>query len=62
MLGIKFSFVTGATFNPSGNGSAFGGGPGLIPLDVNGDGKNDVITSLAAHGYGLAWFEQSVPK
>jgi hypothetical protein len=26
--------------------------------DVNGDGKNDVITSLQAHGYGLAWFEQ----
>src|SRR6185437_5166751 len=26
--------------------------------DVNGDGKNDVICSLAAHGYGLAWFEQ----
>src|SRR4029077_12523498 len=26
--------------------------------DVNGDGKNDVITSLAAHGYGLAWYEQ----
>jgi hypothetical protein len=26
--------------------------------DVNGDGRNDVITSLDAHGYGLAWFEQ----
>ena len=26
--------------------------------DVNGDGLNDVITSLAAHGYGLAWYEQ----
>src|SRR5204863_2204701 len=26
--------------------------------DVNGDGLTDVITSLAAHGYGLAWYEQ----
>ncbi len=27
--------------------------------DVNGDGKADVITSLNAHGYGLAWYEQT---
>jgi hypothetical protein len=26
--------------------------------DVNGDGLNDVVTALAAHGWGLAWFEQ----
>jgi len=26
--------------------------------DVDGDGDADVITSLAAHGYGLAWYEQ----
>ena len=26
--------------------------------DVDGDGDNDVITSLAGHGYGLSWFEQ----
>jgi hypothetical protein len=26
--------------------------------DVNGDGLADVITSLNAHGPGLAWFEQ----
>ena len=25
---------------------------------MNGDGLNDVITSVAAHGYGLAWYEQ----
>ncbi len=25
--------------------------------DVDGDGDNDVITSLNAHGYGLAWYE-----
>jgi hypothetical protein len=30
----------------------------MYVYDVNGDGKNDVITALAAHGYGLAWFEQ----
>lgn len=31
----------------------------MYAYDVNGDGLNDVITSLAAHGYGLAWFEQT---
>jgi hypothetical protein len=31
----------------------------MYVYDVNGDGKPDVITSLAAHGYGLAWFEQT---
>jgi hypothetical protein len=31
----------------------------MYAFDVNGDGKADVITSLAAHGYGLAWFEQT---
>ena len=30
----------------------------MYTFDVNGDGKPDVITSLDAHGYGLAWFEQ----
>jgi len=29
----------------------------MYAYDVNGDGRNDVITSLAAHGYGLAWYE-----
>ncbi len=36
-----------------------GGGAQMYTYDVNGDGKADVITSLAAHGYGLAWFEQT---
>ena len=36
-----------------------GGGAQMYAYDVNGDGKNDIITSLAAHGYGLAWFEQT---
>ena len=34
----------------------------MYAYDVNGDGLNDVITSLAAHGYGLAWFEQLKDK
>jgi len=35
------------------------GGGQMYAYDVNGDGLNDVITSLSAHGYGLAWFEQA---
>jgi hypothetical protein len=34
------------------------GGAQMYAYDVNGDGLADVITSLAAHGFGLAWFEQ----
>ncbi|HSU56027.1 MAG TPA: FG-GAP-like repeat-containing protein [Candidatus Dormibacteraeota bacterium] len=34
------------------------GGAQMLVYDVNGDGLNDVITSLDAHGYGLAWYEQ----
>ena len=34
------------------------GGAQMFVYDVNGDGLNDVITSLEAHGYGVAWFEQ----
>lgn len=30
----------------------------MYVYDVNGDGRPDVITSLAAHNYGLAWYEQ----
>ena len=38
---------------------AFGpGGAQMYAYDVNGDGVNDVVTSIAAHGYGLSWFEQ----
>lgn len=36
-----------------------GGGAQMYAYDVNGDGKNDVITSLAAHGWGVVWFEQT---
>ncbi len=34
------------------------GGGDIFVYDVNGDGIPDVITSLNAHGPGLAWFEQ----
>ena len=34
------------------------GGAQMYAYDVNGDGLNDVITSLTAHEFGLAWFEQ----
>jgi len=34
----------------------------LYAYDVNGDGRADVITALAAHGYGLAWHEQLAEK
>ena len=39
-----------------------GGGPGggeMAVYDVNGDGRNDIVTSLGAHGFGLGWFEQT---
>ena len=29
----------------------------MYVYDVNGDGRNDVITSYDGHGYGLGWFE-----
>ena len=34
------------------------GGAQMFAYDVDGDGDNDVITGLAAHDHGLAWFEQ----
>ncbi len=34
------------------------GGADMHAYDVDGDGDNDVITSLDAHAYGLAWYEQ----
>ena len=33
------------------------GGAQMYAYDVDGDRDNDVITSLEAHGYGLAWYE-----
>ena len=38
--------------------ASFGaGGAAIIVRDVDGDGDADVITTLDAHGSGLAWFE-----
>ena len=34
------------------------GGAQMYVRDVDGDGLNDVITSLAAHGWGLVWYRQ----
>ena len=34
------------------------GGAQMLVTDVDGDGDADVVTSYAAHGWGLAWFEQ----
>ena len=42
-------------FHPAEFGS---GGAEMGVYDVNGDGLNDVVTGIAAHGWGLAWFEQ----
>lgn len=36
----------------------FGRGAQYFAHDVNADGRPDVIGSLAAHGYGLAWWAQ----
>ncbi len=30
----------------------------LLVYDINGDGLNDVITCINAHGYGVSWYEQ----
>lgn len=50
-------------FHPAPFGASEGawflrGGGDIFVYDVNGDGIPDVITSLNAHGPGLAWFEQ----
>jgi len=34
------------------------GGAQMFALDVDGDGDNDIISAIDAHGWGLAWFEQ----
>ena len=42
-----------------GNGiSMMAGGASMPVYDVNGDGLNDVVTAISAHGFGLSWFEQ----
>ncbi|MCI0460454.1 MAG: VCBS repeat-containing protein [Gemmataceae bacterium] len=34
------------------------GGAQMFAYDVDGDGDRDILTSLDAHAWGLAWFEQ----
>jgi hypothetical protein len=34
------------------------GGAEMYAYDVDGDGDNDIITSHAAHDFGLGWYEQ----
>jgi hypothetical protein len=34
------------------------GGAQMYAVDIDGDGRADVCTTLQAHGYGLAWFQQ----
>jgi len=42
-------------FHPANFGT---GGAEMGVYDVNGDGLADVVTAIAAHGWGMAWFEQ----
>jgi hypothetical protein len=35
------------------------GGTQMFAYDIDGDGDNDVVATLEAHGYGVAWFEQT---
>jgi putative membrane-bound dehydrogenase-like protein len=44
-------------FQPFAFGDKYGGAQ-MHVLDVDGDGLNDVVTSLAAHHFGLSWFQQ----
>ncbi len=34
------------------------GGSQMFAYDFDGDGDNDIVSAINAHGYGLAWFEQ----
>ena len=54
---IRFGSIIPFTFARRDPGVPVGSAQ-MFAYDVNGDGLNDVITSLAAHGYGLAWYEQ----
>jgi hypothetical protein len=38
-----------------------GGGAQMEVRDLDRDGDADVVATLAAHGYGLAWYEQNEP-
>ena len=44
-------------FHPASFGEK--GGAQMFGTDLNNDGRTDVITSIDAHGFGVAWFEQN---
>jgi hypothetical protein len=48
-----YDFGTGLTGTRPSNW----GGAQMVVYDVDGDGDADVVTALAAHGYGISWFE-----
>jgi 3-keto-disaccharide hydrolase/VCBS repeat protein/FG-GAP repeat protein len=50
--------VTPWTFHQGAFGRAGNAGGNIEIYDVNGDKLPDVVTALAAHGFGLAWYEQ----
>ncbi|WP_075088215.1 FG-GAP repeat domain-containing protein [Verrucomicrobium spinosum] len=39
-----------------------GGGAQMFAYDFDGDGDNDVVSSLNAHQFGVAWFENQAGK
>ena len=45
-----------------GDARAGPGGAELSVFDVNGDGLNDMVTVVEAHGWGMFWFEQKRDK
>ncbi len=45
-------------FHPAKFTTAYGGAE-MYAYDVDGDGLNDVITSNAAHDFGLVWYKQT---
>lgn len=44
-----------STWNPAG----MPGGAQICVSDLDGDGDADIVSSIAAHAYGLAWFENT---
>jgi hypothetical protein len=52
---FAFEFWVGSTQGRANNW----GGAQMHVFDVDGDGDGDVVSGLAAHQYGLAWFERT---